>query len=636
MSKAEDNRRVVGGIGQEKHNGESIEEGMNRRNDQDGQDGQNGRNRHNRQNNQGWKDVKSWLNGQLVHGGPNGREWPSWGDLGCGYYRNPVLNGDFSDPDVIRVGDDFYMVCSDFHYMGMQVLHSSDLVNWSIIGRVYDRLDIDPAYGAMNAYGKGSWAPALRYHNGLFYVYFCTPDEGLYMSTASDPAGPWSPLHEVRRVSGWEDPCPFWDDDGQAYLGHSTVGAGPIVLHRMSEDGRRLLDDGIIVYVGKIAEGTKIYKRNGYYYLVIPEGGVETGWQTVLRSATLYGPYERRVTLRQGATKVNGPHQGSLVELESGETWFMHFQSAGALGRVCHLQPVRWEDGWPVMGADGEPVSVYVKPITGRIGPAGMSAIAGGIRELSDRKAEGEIAPPEGKAAVIEEKASRSVGTTDKAFWPVRLPQTSDAFSGPELGLQWQWNHNPVPEAWSLAARPGWLRLTALPPAEEVPDQLRTEEGRPVPPPLPELLLARNSLTQKLIGSRGAAQVVLDPAGMKPGQRAGLALVGGREVNWIGAVAGTDGVRLAAVTAGTVYHGPPLGKGTVTLGAVIDAEGETAFRFASEGLGAMPFGGVFTLAAGFWKGARLALFCYTNGAEGGWADFCSFRYGVLDGPEVEV
>ncbi|HZK26375.1 MAG TPA: glycoside hydrolase 43 family protein, partial [Thermoclostridium sp.] len=199
-----------------------------------------------------------------------------WGDLGNGFYKNPILNADYSDPDVVRVGDDFYMVCSEFHYMGIPVLHSKDLVNWTIIGRVYDSLKHDPVYDTMNAYAKGSWAPAIKYHNGTFYIYFCTPDEGLYMSSAINPAGPWAPIYEVERVAGWEDPCPFWDDDGNAYLGHSTVGAGPIIIHKMSADGTKLLDNGTIVYVGKIAEGTKIYKRNGYYYFVIPEGGVKT------------------------------------------------------------------------------------------------------------------------------------------------------------------------------------------------------------------------------------------------------------------------------------------------------------------------------------------------------------------------
>ncbi len=340
----------------------------------------------------------------------------TWGDLGNGFYKNPVLLADYSDPDVIRVSDGYYMVCSDFHFMGMPVLYSRDLVNWRIIGQVYSRLDMAPGYSRMEAYASGSWAPSIRYHDGMFYVYFCTPHEGLYMSCTRDPRGLWPPLHEVKRVERWEDPCPFWDEDGNAYLGHSVWGAGPIIIHRMSRDGRELLDDGKVVYVGKVAEGTKIYKRDGYYYLLIPEGGVEKGWQTALRSKSIYGPYERTVMLETGKTGINGPHQGALVEDAEGNSWFLHFQSLPPMGRVCHLQPVVWKDGWPVAGKDGEPVSIWKKPAS-----FGQS---GGC-----------------------------------------LPQTSDDFSGGSLGPQWQWNHNSAPEHWRLApaeSTDGYLELDGL------------------------------------------------------------------------------------------------------------------------------------------------------------------------------
>ena len=247
-----------------------------------------------------------------------------WGDQGDGTYRNPVLNADFSDPDVIRVGSKYYMVASDFHFLGMQVLESEDMVNWRYISQIYRRFD-EPGWDSNQHYAGGSWAPAIRYHDGLFYVYFCTPEEGLYMSTAKDPHGPWAPLHLVKRIEKWEDPCPFWDEDGQAYLGRSKHGAGPIIVHRMSADGRQLLDDGVTVYEGPVAEGTKFLKRNGYYYLIIPEGGVGTGWQTVLRSKNIYGPYERRIVLEQGSTSINGPHQGALVDTPDGNWWFYHF-----------------------------------------------------------------------------------------------------------------------------------------------------------------------------------------------------------------------------------------------------------------------------------------------------------------------
>jgi beta-xylosidase len=487
---------------------------------------------------------------------------PRWGDIGNGFYCNPVLNADFSDPDIIRVEEDFYMVCSDFHYMGMPVLHSKDLVNWSIIGRVYERLDIDWRYNNMEAYGKGSWAPAIRHQNGLFYVYFCTPDEGLYMTSSEKPEGPWAPLHEVKRVQGWEDPCPFWDEDGNAYLGHSTWGAGPIIIHKMSTDGKELLDDGVIVYVGKIAEGTKLYKRNGYYYLIIPEGGVAQGWQAVLRSKNIYGPYERKVVLQQGATNINGPHQGGLVELESGESWFMHFQDVGTLGRVCHLQPVQWIEDWPLMGVEGEPVSIYNKPNVGKI-------------------------------------------------YPICVPKTCDEFNEHNLGLQWQWNHNPVNEKWSLTERPGYLRLKAM----------KAED----------MLHAKNTITQKLIGNSETIITELSIENMKNGQVAGLTYLAGTMENWIGVVKSEAGYSIKAITAGISFNGPKVQCDTVWFKTVLDLLGVTKFFFSVDGSNFMQLGVECKLSAGFWKGARIGLFSFNNTCHNGYADFNWFRY-IHEGP----
>ncbi len=483
-----------------------------------------------------------------------------WGDIGNNLYKNPVLNADYSDPDVIRVGSDFYMVCSDFHYMGIPVLHSKDLVNWTIVGQVYKQLNIHSRYDEMDGYGKGSWAPALRYHDGRFYVYFCTPEEGLYMSSAEQPQGPWTDLHEVKRTAGWEDPCPFWDDDGNAYLGHSTVGAGPIIIHRMSADGKQLLDEGVIVYIGKIAEGTKIYKRNNYYYLVIPEGGVEKGWQAVLRSRNIYGPYERKVVLGTGKTDINGPHQGGLVELKSGESWFMHFQSAGALGRVCHLQPVTWVEDWPLMGNEGEPVTIYNKPNVGK-------------------------------------------------FYPVTLPQSSDEFDTPELGPQWQWNHNSVGEKWSLALRPGYLSLTAM--------------------KADNIYRARNTLTQKLMGNFGAITVKMDTRHMQAGQTAGLCYLGGKEENWIGAAAANNSSRIKAVTGGISYYGPNVKAGEVWFKTILDLDGKTEFYFSFNGYDFYQLGGKCVLKEGFWKGARAGIFSYNTEDAAGRADFDYFHYDVF-------
>ncbi len=333
-----------------------------------------------------------------------------WGDQGDGTYKNPILKADFSDPDLIRVGDDFYLIASDFHYVGMQVLHSKDLVNWTVAGQVFPRLVMGAKYDEMKGYGQGTWAPSIRYHDGEFYIFVCTPRDGLFMWHAKSPTGSWSDTVTVKAVDGWEDPCPFWDDDGQAYLVHSRKGAGPLILHRMAADGTRLLDEGREIYKGKGSEGPKMYKRHGYYYISLPEQGVSKGCQTVLRASKLYGPYERKVVLEAGS-----PHQGGFVELPNGQGWFIAFKSVGWLGRVCNLEPVVWgQDDWPMFGNAGKHVKGGKKPEVG------------------------------------------------EATKPSR-PDVNDEFDGATLRPIWQWNHNPVNDFWSLKEAPGTLRLKAMP-----------------------------------------------------------------------------------------------------------------------------------------------------------------------------
>lgn len=468
----------------------------------------------------------------------------SWGDQGDGTYRNPVLPSDFSDPDIVRVGSDFYLVASDFHFVGIQVLHSADLVNWRFVGQVFPRLSMHPRYERMEGYAQGTWAPSLRYHEGLYYLYVCTPHDGLFRWTAKDPAGPWSEMLTVKAVDGWEDPCPFWDEDGKAYLVHSRLGAGPLILHRMSGDGSRLLDEGVEIYSGPVAEGPKLFKRKGWYYISLPEGGVSRGGQTVLRSKSVYGPYERRVVLADGS-----PHQGGIVELENGESWFIGFKSSDYLGRVAHLLPVRWgEDGWPVFGDEGRAVERWRKP------------------------------------SLPAANFSR--------------PRTCDAFSLGTLGLQWQWNHNPVPSAWSLAERPGWLRLRALPAAE--------------------LALARNTLTQKLWGERSASEVKLDARGLGEGQRAGLAFMSGKVFSSVGVVRENGELRFYW----NDRKGPPVSAPMVRLRA--EHEGNRGrLLYSADGRSYTDTGLEVLLKFSQWKGARVAVFCFGEGE--GCADFDYFR-----------
>jgi beta-xylosidase len=347
-------------------------------------------------------------------------------------YTNPILYADYSDPDVIAARGAYYMVASSFHFSpGIPVLKSRDLVHWTIVAHVLPKLPFGPLYDMPGPhsltdktsrpiggtkYASGVWAPAIRQHGGKYYVYFPTPDEGIFMSTATVPEGPWSAPVQVIAGPGYEDPCPLWDDDGSAWLIHGKVGAGPLILHRMSADGTRVLDAGVVVAEDKerfpVLEGPKLLKREGWYYIFAPTGGVGTGPEMVGRSRSITGPYEWRAMLSPG-NGLAGPHQGAYVDESAQRGWFVHFQQTGAFGRIVYLQPVTWKDGWPVAGFEGRPVSGWNIPNWGYSQPAKL--------------------------------------------------QDSDAFDSPRLGLQWSWNHNPDDSKWSLTERPGWLRLKALP-----------------------------------------------------------------------------------------------------------------------------------------------------------------------------
>ncbi len=489
-------------------------------------------------------------------------------------YRNPILYADYSDPDVIRVGGDYYLVASSFHFSpGIPVLHSKDLVNWRILGHVLPRLPFHPAYdmpgpytltdavskpvGSGLRYAGGVWAPSLRHHDGAFFVYWATPDEGIFMSTATDPAGPWSAPVAVLPGPGYEDPCPFWDDDGKAWLVHSKVGAGPLVLHAMSVDGKRLLDAGKTIVEDKVQlpvlEGPKLYKRDGWYYIFAPVGGVGTGPQAVLRAKRIEGPYEHRRVLLPG-NGLEGPHQGGYVETPSGQGWFIHFNSSGAFGRIAHLQPVSWRDGWPVIGTPAGD------------GSAGLPVSGGAYPD------------------------------TGAAFSDVRL-QDSDEFSSDRLGLQWSWNHNPDDARWSLSRRPGYLRI---------------EAG-----PARQLVGARNVLTQVLQGPSSEITARFELAGLGERQRAGLALFGVK-VPWVGVVREGGASYLAWSEAGVETRVAPLEGKAVVLRASVRADQTVQFSYAPDAAGPFREAGPALPLARFswWKGSRPALFTFIRSDAG--------------------
>lgn len=490
------------------------------------------------------------------------------------FYRNPILFADYSDPDVIRVGGNYYLIASSFHFVpGIPILRSMDLVHWTIIGHVVTRMTMSPRYSMVggNRYGGGVWAPAIRRHKGLFYVYFPTPQEGIFVSTARDIRGPWTPPVVVIAQPGLEDPCPFWDDDGQAYLIHSRVGAGPLILHRMSADGLHVLDPGKVIVDDPqqlpVLEGPKLYKRDGYYYIFAPFGGVATGAQAVLRSRNLYGPWEHRVVLTEGSTAINGPHQGGYVETPDGQGWFIHFQERKAHGRIVHLEPVRWQNGWPLIGEAiggttmGEPV---------RYGPM----------------------PDDARSSAA------------------LRPQTSDDFSGERLGPQWEWNHNPDNMHWSLNARSGFLRL--------------------IPMQAEDLLTARNTLTEMMQDDSFQFTVRIDLSGIEPGVHTGLAMF---EQDASGLEIAQEGQRRRL----SYFHLPDRVPGPLVPAAAVvqlrvvvhDAMANYSYS-VDDGRSFQPLGAPTAIHASWWKGPRPALFAYTTAAtEPGFVDFDWVRYEAL-------
>jgi beta-xylosidase len=515
-------------------------------------------------------------------------------DRGDGTFCNPVLYADYSDPDVIRDGDDFFLVASSFNCTpGLPILHSRVLVNWTIVNHAVRNLP-DPrgVYDRVQP-GCGVWAPAIRKHAGRFWIFFPMPDEGIYVTTADHPAGAWSEPHLVQAGRGLIDPCPLWDDDGRAYLVHAYAESRSGIKHvlrvrPMAPDGSRLLGEGKIIFHDPerqpTLEGPKFLKRGGYYYILAPAGGVETGWQLVLRSRNVYGPYEERVVLEQGSTPVNGPHQGALEQTAAGEWWFLHFQDAKPYGRVVHLQPVAWRDGWPVMGVDhdgngiGEPVAAYRKPAIGR-----TVAIA--------------------------------------------VPQTSDEFEGPRLGLQWQWHANHRAEWHSLAARPGWLRLYA-----QVVEQIEQSEGdRRI-----GLGAAGNLLLQKFPARSFVAHTRVDIVGGSEGERAGLVVMGREHAALAVRCGGGTRREIVAIVNGHEEVVAIAKGGAVDLRVEVADGGECTFGYAADGRAWRQAGIRFRAREGVWIGAKVGVFSVTT-SEGsgevvsGHADFEYFRFGPAVG-----
>ena len=327
-------------------------------------------------------------------------------DNGDGTFTNPVINADYSDPDVCvgPSGDDYYLTASSFQCIpGLPILHSKDLVNWEIINYAVKELEPKEMFDKPS-HGNGVWAPSIRYHNGEYYIYWGDPDNGVFMvkTRGGDPAGEWEKPLLVIPGKGMIDTTPLWDDDGRCYLVNGWANsrnkfASVLTVRELSADGTKAISNPVIVFDGngtenRTCEGPKFYKRDGWYWIMCPAGGVPTGFQLAMRSKSPYGPYEHKIVLAQGKTNINGPHQGGWIHTKYDEDWFLHFQDKEAYGRVVHLNPVDWTSGWPIMGKKGEPVTTYQKP-----------------------------------------KSASNV---------IMNPVENDEFNIPLMGLQWQWHAN--------------------------------------------------------------------------------------------------------------------------------------------------------------------------------------------------
>lgn len=523
-------------------------------------------------------------------------------DQGDGTYKNPVLYADYSDPDACRVGDDFYMTASSFNCLpGLPILHSKDLVNWTLIGAAIPYKLTPDIIPERPEHGNRVFAPSIRHHNGQFYIFWGDPDQGVFMVKAKDPKGPWTEPVLVKEAKGVIDPCPFWGEDGRVYMVHAYAGSraefkSVIAVCELNAEASQAITPSRIVFDGHEAhetcEGPKFYKKGDYYYIFHPAGGVPTGWQVVLRSKNVFGPYEWKTVLAQGDTPVNGPHQGAWVDTPTGEDWFLHFQDVGAYGRLVHLQPMKWVDGWPVIGEDkdgdgcGQPVLAYKKP---------------------------------------------NVGKT----YPICTPQESDEFDGFSLAPQWQWHAN-FNEKWAYyAGDRSIVRLYSYPVVKDYKN----------------LWNVANLLLQKTPAPNFTATMKLTfkPFSRYKGERTGLIVMG---LDYAGLILeNTDkGLTLSQVeclnaekgTPEQVNASMPLDDSTVYLRVRFSSDGRKIaksdggydllvmcqFSYSLNGKNFKKLGKPFQAKEGKWIGAKVGTFCTRpaiKAYDGGWVDVDWFR-----------
>lgn len=517
-------------------------------------------------------------------------------DEGNGMYRNPVLHADYSDPDVCAVGEDYFLTASSFNCTpGLPILHSKDLVNWKIVNYALKKVEPVEYYNEAR-HGKGVWAPSIRFHEGVFYIYWGDPDFGIFMVKTRDPYGEWDKPVLVKAGKGMIDPCPLWDDDGRVYLAHAWAGSrakfnSVLTVCEMNKEGTAVISDPVLVFDGNdgvnhTIEGAKFYKRNGFYYLFAPAGGVVSGWQLVMRSKDVYGPYEARIVMAQGKTDINGPHQGGWVDTPAGESWFLHFQDKGAYGRVLHLNPMKWINDWPVIGVDkdgdgcGDPVSRYRKPKTGKT-------------------------------------------------YPIETPVESDEFDTRKLGLQWEWHAN-YQDVFGFTTNMGYVRIY----------------GHELSPHFKNFWEVPNLLMQKFPAEEFTATAKLKVSVKDDGQLSGLIIMGW-DYSWIGVEKQGEKFLLKQAVCKDAEQGNleqvstlavlepskkfeaglfPNFEREIYIRVRVGKEAYCRFSYSLDGKKFTEAGTLFKARQGKWIGAKVGMFSVTpHGKERGWVDVDWFR-----------
>lgn len=517
-------------------------------------------------------------------------------DEGNGMYRNPVLHADYSDPDVCAVGEDYFLTASSFNCTpGLPILHSKDLVNWKIVNYALKKVEPVEYYNEPR-HGKGVWAPSIRFHEGMYYIYWGDPDFGIFMVKTRDPYGEWDAPVLVKAGKGMIDPCPLWDDDGRVYLAHAWAGSrakfnSVLTVCELNKEGTKVISDPVLVFDGNdgvnhTIEGAKFYKRNGFYYLFAPAGGVVSGWQLVMRSKDVYGPYEARIVMAQGKTDINGPHQGGWVDTPAGESWFLHFQDKGAYGRVLHLNPMKWINDWPVIGVDkdgdgcGDPVSRYRKP------------------------------------------------KTDKTY-PIETPVESDEFDTRKLGLQWEWHAN-YQDVFGFTTNMGYVRIY----------------GHELSPHFKNFWEVPNLLMQKFPAEEFTATAKLKVSAKDDGQLSGLIIMGW-DYSWIGVEKQGEKFLLKQAVCKDAEQGNleqvstlavlepsrkfeaglfPNYEREIYIRVHVDKGAYCRFSYSLDGKKFTEAGTLFKARQGKWIGAKVGMFSVTpRGKERGWVDVDWFR-----------